>query len=58
MMQRARDGDEGKRDWGFGSDRDVEPEIKPKPSPDPELDGEPLSVSDYEESFIPIEGDF
>ena len=30
---------------------EVEPEL------DPELDGEPLSVSDYEECFIPMEVD-
>lgn len=35
-----------------------EQELKSKPSPDPELDGEPLSVSDYDECFIPVEVDF
>lgn len=69
MTQKTREGDESKRDWdiirsdrGQGQDqereREQEQEIKAKPSPDPELDGEPLSVSDYEESFIPVEVDF
>ena len=69
MTQKTREGDESKRDWDFirsdrgqGQDQEreqeQEQEIKAKPSPDPELDGEPLSVSDYEESFIPVEVDF
>ena len=37
---------------------EMEQELKSKPSPDPELDGEPLSVSDYDECFIPVEVDF
>lgn len=69
MTQKTREGDESKRDWDFirsdrgqvqdqEREREQEQEIKAKPSPDPELDGEPLSVSDYEESFIPVEVDF
>lgn len=58
MTQKAREGDESKRDWDFSADRGLDQEIGPKPSPDTELDGEPLSVSDYEECFIPAVVDY